>query len=152
MIINSLCNGCFQPFQLLVEPNDVHLVKEIADEAGDTCPCPRLCGGRINLVGDPVIGAMAKDRRLKQPMSITGKQLYQAVNGMGLPDEVPKSGEVVNAILIANNVVKASWEEDPSGNIYLHELTLKNGMVVHLTSGARGAQVLKVTKGAENGG
>ena len=65
MIINSLCNSCLQPFRLIIEPADVSLVKEISDEAGETCPCPRMCGGSINLVGDPVIKTMSDDRRLK---------------------------------------------------------------------------------------
>ena len=78
-------------------------------------------------------------------MAVTGRQLYQAVLGMGLPDEVPKSTEMVDSILRANRVVKVSVEEH-EGKLYLHELHLENGSVVHLASGMKGAQVLKVTR------
>lgn len=145
MIINSLCNSCLQPFRLIIEPADVSLVKEISDENGETCPCPRLCGGSINLVGDQVIKSMSEDRRLREPMVVSGKQLYQAVMGIGLPDEVPKSVETVDSLLRANRVVKVSIEEH-DGRLYLHELQLENGSVVHLASGMKGAQVLKVTR------
>lgn len=143
MIINSLCNGCLQPFQLIVEPMDVPLVKELADDKGESCPCPRLCGGRINLVGQSSAPA-------REPMTLTGKQLYQAVKGMGLPDEVPKSVEAVDAILRANKVVGVDVEEH-NGKYFLHELKLENGCVVHLASGIKGAQVLKITKGQAHG-
>lgn len=149
MIINSLCDSCLQPFQLIVEPADVSLVKEISDEEGAFCPCPRLCGGSINLIGDqninPVIAAVTQDRRTREPMTLTGRQLYQAVNGMGLPDEIPKSVEVVDSMLRANKVTKVLLEEH-GGKLYLHELHLENGSVVHLASGIKGSQVLKVTR------
>jgi hypothetical protein len=145
MIVNSLCNSCLQPFLLIIEPSEVHLIKEISDELGETCPCPRLCGGSINLVGDPVIKTMTTDRRMKEPMTVTGRQLYQAVLGMGLPDEVPKSMETVDSLLRANKIVKTLIEEH-SGKLYLHELHLENGVVLHLASGLKGAQVLKVTR------
>lgn len=145
MILRSLCNSCFQPFELLLEASDIELVKQISDEHGHTVPCPRLCGGRINIVGEPNIGAMAE--KLKQPMHINGKQLYQAVNGMGLPDELPQSHAALSALLRANKVVGIDLEEW-GGKFYIHELKLEGGVTVHLSAGAKGAQVLKVTQEA----
>lgn len=150
MIINSLCNTCFQPFTLIVEPGEVYLVKEISDDTGSLCPCPRKCGGNINLVGDPVIGQMANDPRLKDPMSISGTQLYKAVMGLGLPDEIPKSAVLVDSLLRASPVVKTLTETDGK-YIYLHEITLENGTTIHLGAGRKGAQVMKVTKGDIDG-
>jgi hypothetical protein len=148
MIINSLCNSCLQPYTILVQSSDVHLLKQIADEAGHTCPCPRLCGGAINLIGDPIIDQMSEDRRLKDPINLTAKELYQAVGGMGLPDEVPKDLSVIRALLQASPVKNAMLEE-VNGKFYLHELHLQDGVVIHLCSGGRGAQVLKITKTKE---
>lgn len=150
MIIHSLCNSCLQPFHLIIETADVPLVKEIADDEGTTCPCPRLCGGAINLVGEPTLAAMAEDPRLKQPVNLTGRQLYQAVNGLGLPDEIPRTSDTVDAVLRANKVVKTVVEEH-QGKVYLHELHLENGSVLHLASGTKGSQVLKIVRGVANG-
>jgi hypothetical protein len=148
MILMSLCNSCLQPFELLVQPSDAHLVKQIADKDGLTAPCPRLCGGRINLVGNPVIKEMAS--KLKEPMRVTGQELYKAVNGMGLPDEIPTTMEVVEALLLANSVVAAAVEET-DGKIYLHELSLSNGLTLHLAGGPRGSRVIKITKENQHG-
>lgn len=145
MMIFSLCNTCLQPYTVLVEASDVELIKQIADDMGHTCPCPRLCGGRINLVGDPLISEMTKDRRLKESMTLSGKELYQAVNGLGLPDEIPKTIEVVAAMLKSSPIEHLDVEEQ-QGKIFLHEILLQNGVTIHLGSGQFGAQVLKMTK------
>jgi hypothetical protein len=145
VILNSLCNTCFQPFQVLIEMSDVNLIRQIAVEDGKLAPCPRLCGGFINMQGDDTIEQMANDPRLKAPMQITGKELYKAVNGAGLPDEVPQSKETIEALLKANKVVGTKLEE-LNGKFYIHEVLLENGLTLHLAAGLRGAHVLKVTK------
>jgi len=145
VILNALCNSCLQPLQILIEGSDAPLIRQIADENGTTCKCPRLCGGHINLIGDPTIEQMANDPRLKTPMKITAKELYKAVNGAGLPDEVSISKETLDALLKAGKVVGTKLE-DAHGKLYLHELLLDNGLTIHLASGLRGSQVLKVTK------
>jgi hypothetical protein len=141
MIINSICDTCLQSYAILVQASDVELIKQIADDEGLACPCPRLCGGNINLVG----GKLLDVQGLRQPISLTGLQLYQAVNGMGLPDEVPTDKLTVDALLRANTVVKCDITEF-DGSVYLNEMHLNNGLILHLTAGARGAQVLKITK------
>jgi hypothetical protein len=143
-MILSVCNSCLQPFQILLEAGDVDLVKQISvDDGGRLCKCPRLCGGKINLVGDPVITAMTD--KLREPMTITGRELYVAVHGLGLPDEITKDPEVIRALLKSNKVADLFLEEI-NGRVYLHEVRLENGYTLHLAAGARGAQVLKVTK------
>lgn len=141
MIINSICDTCLQSYTILVQASDVDLVRQIADDEGLSCPCPRLCGGHINLVGGKLLDVAG----LKPPIHLTGVQLYQSVNGMGLPDELPRDAVTVDAMLRANPVVKCDVTEF-DGAVFLNELHLNNGIVVHLTAGARGAQVLKVTK------
>jgi hypothetical protein len=145
MVINSLCNTCLQPFELMLEASDLPLIKQISDPEGNLAPCPRLCGGFINLVGEPTLTVMAKDRRLKKPLRIGGKELYQAVNGLGLPDEIPSSSELIQALLKSETVKKAIIE-DSNGRLYLHELHMSGGTIIHLTGGLKGAEVLKVTK------
>ncbi len=144
MIVFSLCQKCLQPYWLNLQPCDVHLIKQIATHEGMMAPCPRLCGGGINLVGDPGIDALAGDH-LKPVMKITGTQLYQAVNGMGLPDEIPYEKNLVTSLLCANRIC-ATVMEEAHGKTYLHELHLSNGYTIHLAAGSRGAHVLKVTK------
>lgn len=152
MIINSLCNTCLQPFTIILTADDARLVKQIADESGHTAPCPRMCGGHINLIGDPVISSMAEDPRLREPMTITGLELFQAVGGMGLPDEIPKDLTVIEALLKSNPIKTVSLEKNEvNGKFYLHEMHLEGGIVFHLAAGARGAQILKITKERANG-
>lgn len=144
MMIRSVCNNCLQPFNILLGPDDARLMMEISiEDHGQLCKCPRLCGGKINLAADPSIAIMAD--RLKEPLTITGKELYVAVHGLGLPDEIVKDPAVIRSLLQANRVSDVTLEE-VAGRLYLHELRLDNGTTLHLAAGARGAQLLKVTK------
>lgn len=147
MIINSVCSTCLQPFRVLVQASDVELVKQVSTNEGRTCPCPRLCGGEINLIGEP---ELLDGIRLRDPVELTGLQLYQAIGGLGLPDEVPKDVTVIDSLFRANRVVGVDVEEF-NGNFYLNELRLEGGVVVHMSSGARGARVLKITREAPSG-
>lgn len=146
MIVKSLCNSCFQTYVLLFQTSDVELVKQISDDSGHTCPCPRLCGGSINLVGEFQIKEMTEKFRLREPINLTGVQLFQAVKGLGLPDEIPTSMEMAQLVL-KDRKIETWMLEEKDGFLYLHELHLDNGIVVHLSAGSRGAQILKLTKG-----
>lgn len=123
----------------------MELLKQVSTEEGKMCPCPRLCGGSINLVLDPTIVAMSTDKRLRDPILLTGTELYQAVNGMGLPDEIPKDPIVVQSLL-KSSAIAAVVVEEVNGKIYLHEMILDTGVTIHLGSGQRGAQIIKLTK------
>lgn len=144
MIINAICSACVQPYKLLIQPSDLELVKQVATNEGRTCPCPRLCGGEINLTGDREVAAGVV---LRDPIEITGLQLYQAVGGLGLPDEIPKDVTVIDSLFKARRVIGIDVEES-GGNFYLSEIQLEGGVTVHLSSGSRGARILKITKEA----
>jgi hypothetical protein len=144
MIIAALCNGCLQRYDLSMEPGDTDLMKTMMDDSL-TVACPRLCGGRINVVNSVGIMTMASTPGLKQPMSLTARELFRAVNGGGLPSEIVKDPVVIQALLKSSPVVEAVVEE-VNGKVYLHELKLAVGTTIHLASGLRGAQVLKITK------
>jgi hypothetical protein len=144
MIVNSLCNTCYQVYEIRSEPEDTHLLKELMRE-DLTATCPRLCGGRINIVSSVSISALAQDPRLRPPLPISVRELFKAVKGAGLPDEIPKSYEFVEALFKSTPVKSVSLEQD-GNRIYLHEVHFENGSVLHLSAGLRGAQVLKITK------
>jgi hypothetical protein len=144
VILHTLCNSCLQPFRILVEPSEIELVKQVTKE-GSMCECPRKCGGLVSLAGGNVLSEMAKDPRLKEPMSLTGTQLFKAINGLGLPDEIPKNADVVKAFLKAHKVLDINVEEH-AGKFYLHEIQLEGGITLHLSAGLKGAQLLKITK------
>lgn len=148
MIIKSGCSTCFQTYKLLIQVSDIDLVKQVATNEGRSCPCPRLCGGQINLVGEPLISPEVF--QLRDPIELTGLQLFQALGGLGLPDEIPKDVTVIDSILRTHKVIGADVQEF-NGNFYLNELRLEDGIVVHLTSGSRGSRVLKITKERTNG-
>jgi hypothetical protein len=147
MMIKSLCNTCLQPYDINLQPGDIHLIKQIADDSGLMCSCPRLCGGSINLSALP--DGVIDESKLKDTMSITGSELYKAVQGAGLPDEIPKNPLIVEALLKANCITGVLMEEK-SNRLYIHQLVLGNGVVIHMTSGSHGAMVLKLTKGVDN--
>ena len=142
MIITTLCNSCYTRFDIVVDPASGHLVAQLADEDG-LAPCPKLCGGKICLTGDVTVTGIAHE--VKEQFHLTAQELYRACHGAGLPDEVPKSGELIDSLLKAHRVRDALVEEHGE-RIYIHELRLENGSVIHLTAGGRGAQVLKVTR------
>lgn len=142
MIILSLCQSCLQQYEILIEASDLPLLKEISDEHGHTCPCPRLCGGSINLVGNSVADVF-RTKQLKPEISLGGKDLYKAVKGLGLPDEIALDTSVLKNLV--QNTESAIFEEY-NGKIYLHELKIMGGIIIHLAAGLKGAQVLKITK------
>lgn len=148
MIVNAGCSSCFQTYKLLIQVSDVELVKQISTDDGRSCPCPRMCGGKINLVGEPVLSPDTFS--LRDPIELTGLQLFQALGGLGLPDEIPKDVLVIDALLKASRVVGVDVDEF-DGSFYLSELRLEGGVTLHLTAGARGARVLKITKERTNG-
>jgi hypothetical protein len=143
MIVKSLCNSCFQTYVLTFQVSDVGLVKQISDEVGHTCPCPRLCGGSINLVGEFQIAEMTEKMRLRDPIRLTGMELFKAVKGLGLPDEIVTSDLTLNALFQSRKVTGLEIEKIDD-KLYLHEIVLGN-VRVHLAAGQRGAQVLKIT-------
>lgn len=144
MMVQALCNTCFQVYEIRVEPDDAHLLRKLVDESL-LAECPRLCGGKINMRRNEQVSMLANDPRLKPPLPLTVNELFKAVNGAGLPDEVPTSTEVVEALLQLHKVTDVVTSKD-SSKVYVHELHLENGAVIHLASGIRGALVLKITK------
>lgn len=144
MIFLTVCNTCFQPYELSIDPGSTALVKELLDES-ETVACPRLCGGRILVSDSEAMAALAKDPRLKLPLRISAEELYKAVKGAGLPDEIPNAPEVVESLLLANAVIGVELASDGK-HVGISELRLANKTIIHLTSGRLGAEVLKITR------
>ena len=65
-----------------------------------------------------------------EPMRVTGKQLYQAVNGLGLQIEIPGLVRSHEALLVRSDVVEPSRKFNKA--VFLHEIKLKNGSTIHL--------------------
>jgi len=142
MFLITICNSCYARFDVTIAPETSHLLAQMADEDG-LAPCPRHCGGKINMTGDVTITSIAQEQ--KEQVHLTTMELYRAIHGAGLPDEIPKSGELVEAMLKTHKV-KDALVEEVGDRIFVHELVLENGSTIHLTAGGRGAQVLKVTR------
>jgi hypothetical protein len=145
MIIRSVCNSCYQRYEIVCTTDvkvSTAMLAQLMDEAGMGV-CPRGCGGRINLTNDATIDAVGA--YLKEPLHLTVTQLFQAAGGMPLPDEIPPSHETVSSLLIANKIEQVTLE-DYNGRLFVHELHLSNCCIIHLCAGGRGAQVLKVTR------
>lgn len=134
----------------MIVPEEIQIIKQIADATGHLAPCPRLCGGTINLVGDPGIEKIIDGVKLREPLSITGTELYRAVSGMGLPDEINFNEDVAVSFLKSNRIVEVKTEAY-NDRVYINELKLDNGYTIHLSAGIKGAEILKVTKGFTHG-
>lgn len=142
MIIHTLCNACLQAYELWVESGDIGLMKQLVpDGQVPMCPCPRLCGGQILLGENPLVG----DPRLRTPLKISVKELFKAVKGAGLPDEVPKSADLIQALFKGYNVTGIKVEQ-VGDEVYLHEVMFENGNTVHLGYGPKGARIFKITR------
>jgi hypothetical protein len=141
-LLRSCCNSCFTSYEVKIEPEQRMLIAHLAGTDG-MATCPRCGVGRLNLLNDDGISQFAD--KLKEPIHLTGEEFYQASHGMGLPDEIPGSPELVEALLKSSAVVGVSLEQVGT-RIYLHELRLAGGSTIHLCAGGRGAQVLKVTR------
>lgn len=142
VIIKTFCNTCLQSYEILVEPKEVHLIKDVVNQE-KMALCPRMCGGNVLIDSTSDLTEMTKV--LRAPMTLTGREFYSAVHGNGLPDEVPKHPDTVESILKANRV-KGATVEQRFGRIYLSKLQLENGFDVHLSSGLCGAVIVKITK------
>lgn len=142
-LIRSVCNTCFQAYVLRISDSEKSLLSEILDASGESCPCPRNCGGSIPLQNSQEFTDM--HAILREPLSITGTELYQAVNGLPLPDEVVKDLEVVKHLSRPENVKYITLSEH-DGQVYVSDISLNDGMKLHLTAGPRGALLFKITK------
>lgn len=141
-MIFTVCDTCLQPYRLSIGDRESVLLEQIKESG--VVPCPRLCGGYLALDQTKMLGKAAAQKSLKDPLHLTVTELFQALHGHGLPDEIPKDELVVKALLEGSTPLNWVFERDGK-NIYLHEIVLKD-VVVHLASGMRGAQILKITK------
>ena len=148
MKIFSVCNTCFQTYSLITEQEYTALLKSLEELGGSLAKCPRLCGGKINIVPVEEL-KLPKNRMFKEPLELTVKELYAAIHGNGLPDEIPKDVLVVEAMLLSSKIKKVETDTIHSG-IYLNSLTLENGVTIHLGGGI-GPRVVKVTKEVPDG-
>jgi hypothetical protein len=138
---NGLCNSCFQRYVLTVRPQERGLLAGYEDKG--LLDCARGCGGKVIFGQDAA--AMAEGAQLAPPLHVTATEYYKALGGMGLPDEVTDDPDLIEALFKAHRVDSVMLEL-AMGRIFIHEIRLENGMTVHLSAGAKGAQVLKVTR------
>lgn len=138
MILTTSCDRCSCTFRIFMTPEESHLLDQL--EKDGLAECPRLCGGSIQVKTSSDISS------LKEPLTLSLRELYQAVNGYGLPDEIQTDPVVVESLLKSSKVVSVSTELSGK-RVILNSLTLDNGSTLHLVSSSRGACVLKITKG-----
>lgn len=144
----TVCNTCIHGFEVVVTPEDSSLFESLVG-ATKTCKCPKLCGGSILLTNDYLLIDMYD--KVDRKTRITASELYKAVHGVGLPDEIVKDAIVVESLLKAN-LIDAVKTEERNGRVYIHEIALDNGVSLHLAAGSAGAVVFKITKGTKKDG
>lgn len=103
--------------------------------------CPSSCGGTVRLRAETNI-------RMKQPVQqVTALHLYQAVMGVGLPQERRCGPGDVTKVLVGSRIKAIDIVEapDPRRSI-VNSITLEDGRVVYLASSTKGATVYRITE------
>jgi hypothetical protein len=78
--------------------------------------------------------------------TLTPDEAFHAFCGLGLPDEIGYSAEVVESLLLSSRVVKVGTRCSPAGSVLLDTIELENGLKIYLVSNAHGAGVLKIRR------
>lgn len=106
--------------------------------------CPEYsCGGKLK----QTVHKVGKRGHERVYTLIGALELYQAVMGIGLPEERKCSPKNVRKMMLGSSILDVSVEAapDPQRSI-ITSLTLNNGKVLHFTISVRGATIFKVTE------
>ena len=112
-------------------------IDELDDLARKEYSCPE-CDVRLEVNGKRLPG--------RTFVVLTKSQFISAINGMGLPSETVTHVEPIVAMLKSSRVVDVkAFERD--GRCFIHEISLDNGVTLHLAASGYGAVVYKATRG-----
>jgi hypothetical protein len=110
---------------LVSEEGDAHY-GELLIQNPRTCP---LCQGQF-------LEACFVERSEYDVHNITAKDLWLAVNGLGLPEERKFSDTEIVGLLTEHKIVFVSAKMKRTGRVLIESLTLKNGKRLSFGDGA----------------
>lgn len=124
-LLSFACEGCRTDFRIVSEDGDAHHAELLIQQ-------PRLCP----LCQQQFITPCFVGRHQYEVHPITLKDLWLAVNGMGLPSEREFDSAEVIKLLTTHAVVRAEATMKRAGRVSIRQLTLDNGSSLHFGDGA----------------
>lgn len=142
-MITIACLTCYMALRLSGEHDEVdHLVGTKSEWYPNRYPCPRSGCGGVMTITDAVD---AQVLTMLEIHDLNPQEVFQALQGMGLPAERACTEGVVRAALTGRSIT--SMDLQPLRNTMrsvLHSFTLDDGTRVYLGSSPYGAVVYRV--------
>jgi len=82
-----------------------------------------------------------------QAKELSPEEAFRALCGFGLPSELGTDLEVVQALLLSSKVIGVQLKKSSSDRTVLENISLENGLVLHLAGSPSGAVIFKITRG-----
>jgi hypothetical protein len=142
-VITLACVNCLLAMRTTGEFSEVdYLIGIKCDWYPDRYPCPRSgCFGKMTLTD--VIEPRLLDQL--EVHDLTPQEVFQALQGMGLPKERACTVEDVHAVLHGQRVIFLDLQSVPnSTRSVLHSFTMESGQRVFLGSSPQGAVVYRI--------
>ena len=137
-----ICPVCYVVFQVIGDRGELMRIPEILARLARTCVTDG-CEGRVQASTSDKMARTSQQKTTR----LTVQEFVAAMAGLGLPDEIDASPEVVSAMLKSCPVIGFTLHRSshPKRSI-LTELVLSNNTILHLAAGADGPTVYKITR------
>lgn len=144
------CDSCLQVIRVQGDPEE--LCRLIAQNPTwkDRLPCVNSgCSGPLKLLTEDVLALLSNvlEPGLIGVVDLTPREMFQALCGFGLPEEVGQAPEVVVALLRSTSISDVAVRISPSGRTIIDRLDLSNRLSIHLAASPDGAVAFKITRG-----
>lgn len=144
MIVVVCTNAaCSAAFRVMGDPGELHPLVGTESEYWPnryTCPACEF----------PAMGVLETSidvRTLKNLRDIEVQELFQALNGLGLPEEQDCSIDAVTKLLLEQHIAKVVGHHIAgTARFCLERLELDNGQKMYFAAGSHGATVYRITK------
>ena len=142
------CDSCLTVVRFVDDPQVCQSFLEHSIWEGGY-PCVRQCGAKMTRIpgGEWETWKSSHDEGILKLYELSMAELFRAMSGFGLPDELQVEPEYVKALLLSNPITDLLLQRSDSGRTVIKRLDLKNGLSIHLASSPRGATVYKITRG-----
>lgn len=140
------CDACLMAVIVVGDPDDIRRLITHHPMWKDGLPCVREgCLEKMYQL-DVLPDMLRSQANVLEQVELTPEELFRAMGGFGLPEEIGFAPEMVRALLLSSKVVGMSADKVVSGRVILDRLDLEDGTSLHLASSRQGPVVFKVTR------
>lgn len=153
MITILACDNCLNIMRVVGDDDDTRRLIHKHAMWKDGWPCfNEGCVHKMYLVSpDDVEGVLAAAKtKILKIHDVSPTEAFQALCGFGLPEEVGTDIEVVRSLFLSSKVVDVCLRRGLAGKTIIENISLENGLRVHLASSSAGPTVFKITRKQEN--